>query len=126
MTRAILTENYLAVPDGQVYPTLFKAGEEVTGNVAAAALADKKAKPAGASWPTPADPAAAAHAAAATSTGSPPPRRARLKRNVENTENGETVKYLKGVIVEGAFAERMVAEGFAVEVADHGGAPETK
>lgn len=41
-----LTEDIYAVPDGEIHPRLFKAGEDVTGNVAAAAEEQGKlAKP---------------------------------------------------------------------------------
>lgn len=33
-----LTKDLFAVPDGEIYPVMFKAGEEVTGGVARAAM----------------------------------------------------------------------------------------
>lgn len=36
---AKLTQDFEAVPDGEIYPRVFKAGEEVTGDVAREARA---------------------------------------------------------------------------------------
>lgn len=39
---AVLSEDLYAVPDGDIYPRLFKAGETVSGSVEAAAEAQGK------------------------------------------------------------------------------------
>jgi pyruvate/2-oxoglutarate dehydrogenase complex dihydrolipoamide acyltransferase (E2) component len=123
-----LMQQLECVPDGEVYPKLYRAGEVVDGNVAKAALDQGKGTPADAANDTPVpaktqapaapvgpkEPAPQPGPAAEETRRAPaeapqPALRAKLNRKV--THKGES--YARGIVVEGDLARMFLAEGVA-------------
>jgi hypothetical protein len=95
-----ITTRWPAVKPGDVYPTTFKPGDTVDGELAKLALELNVGEP------------DVETKAASTVV------RGKVKKNVEG--------FAEGLIVEGEEARELIAAGKAVLVKDKGGAPETK
>lgn len=112
--KVTVTQQFECVPDGEVYPKLYKAGEIVAGNVARAALELGKGEPAGAANDTPPPaPQGSGNDQAPPAADAPPVVRAKLTR--KHVHAGES--YAKGLVVEDDLARLFIAEGVAEAVA---------
>ncbi len=98
--KAKLKQRWDAVKPGDVYPTTFREGDVIEGELAELALDLKVAEPAG------------------EIKSAAPTIRAKVKKGVEG--------FAEGVVVEGDEARELIAAGKAVLIKDKGAAPETK
>lgn len=109
-----LTQQFDCVPDGEVYPKLFAAGEIVSGNVAQAALDQGKGTPVEADNDAPPPAAGAAPEQPVPPPDDPPPViRAKLLKKIVHADES----YARGLIVEGDLARRFIDEGVAELIA---------
>lgn len=135
-----VTKEFKGVPEGEVYPTLMKVGAVLTGNLAAAALAngwgeetDEQVAPAPTRQPS-------AKSDTKSDAAAPPPARpvarARMLKahKYPDPETGREETLAKGLVVEGDLATEMAKLGLAQLLAPDGkaenkavaAAPETK
>lgn len=112
-----------AVRPGEVYPVMIPAGEIVEGRLAEIAIEQKKGslqhEGSVTSVNTPAPNVSNSALAANGAGASPPPSatRARVKKAYAGPdETGEPCKLAKGAVVEGAFADTLIASGFATAI----------
>lgn len=105
--RAKITRRWDAVQPGEVYPTTFKPGDIVEGELAQMALEAKAGEPAG-----------DRPGADTTQQKETPALRAKVKKGVDG--------FAEGAVVEGDEARHLIEAGKAVLIKDKGPAPERK
>lgn len=127
--KAKCVKSFNGVPDGQIHGRLFEPGDIVSGSLAEVAIAEGWGVliPAGDSPPASRPPAGGASAPdgrlrEAESSGAKKKRAKAIKTHTM----ADGVKVSKGAILEGDEAEQAIADGWAIELAAKGPAPETK